>query len=605
MNAREESFTALDRHFADLMEQLAGKPSQELNLAARLVSHARGLGHICLPLRDLPPEVLPPEVEKLPALKTWLKSLRSSPAVGAPEAFKPLILDQHDRLYLRRYWEYEQRLAKNIQLRLTGPGPVFDAALLRSLLKKYFPATDEPDWQKLAAFTAITRNFSIISGGPGTGKTRTVVLILGLLVELAVGKKLRIALTAPTGKAAARLKESIENNRELCPQVRADLPSDATTIHRLLGTIPDSPYFRHTARNPLPLDVVVLDEASMVDLALMAKLADAVPPNARLILLGDKDQLTSVEAGAVLGDLCNSGSPLAPSASLARAYSRAIGKKLKVETQNSIAPIHDSIVELQKNYRFGSDSGIGQLSRAINGGDADGAMRLLSKAASKEIGATSLPAVSQLGATLREPIRSGFGKYLATADPASVLAAFDRFRILCAVRHGPYGVENLNRIAELTLFDAGVIEKTGEWYHGRPVIITRNDYNLRLFNGDVGIALADPESHGELRVFFRTTEGSLRRFLPARLPSHETVFAMTVHKSQGSEFEQVLLVLPDAPNPVVTRALLYTGLTRARCRVDLWYREAVLRAAILQPTRRSSGLRDALWKKQEQRMLDL
>lgn len=580
--------TPLDRHFAALMERLAGGAALEVNLAAGLASHYRGLGHICLPVGDVAGGARP-------KLKPWLTKLRASPVVGAPGEAKPLILDRANRLYLRRYWEYETQLAAALAARIDGLQPEVDHAILRKGLETFFGASgSEFNRQKLAAFTALTRNLTIISGGPGTGKTRTVVMILALLAEQS-GAVLRVALAAPTGKAAARLKEAIEATARTLPEaLRARLPNESTTLHRLLGVIPNSPYFRHDAQHPLTADVVVVDEASMVDLALMAKLAAAVPAHARLILLGDKDQLASVEAGAVLGDICNTGVELGIARSQAEEFAHLTGEKASAETEPSRAPIHEHIVELRRNYRFTGESGIARLSQMINRGDADGAVEFLAQTSnSGDVTARATPGAKSFAAALAEIVAAHYGAELT--DAASALERFGRFRILCALRQGPFGAENCNRVVERILTERGRIEPRASWYAGRPVMITRNDYNLKLFNGDIGIVLPDPESDGDLRVFFPGTEGNLRRFLPSRLPAHETAFAMTVHKSQGSEFDRVLLILPDAENPVVTRELLYTGLTRARSGVELWYREPLLRAAIGTRIARASGLRDALW----------
>jgi exodeoxyribonuclease V alpha subunit len=289
----------LDRHFARLMVELNGSPSESLKLAAEKVSMQRGQGDICISIDQLGGE---PLAEKL----------RATRVVGAPGENKPLILDAQGRLYLQRYWAYEQQLANSIRARLASPAPNVDSKLLASDLLRFFKNDPRTQWQQLAAETAVRKNFCVITGGPGTGKTRTVLVVLMLLHAqfAARGAKPRIALAAPTGKAAARMKESMQATLASLPEATPftdHLPADATTVHRLLGTIPDSPYFRRNAERPLAADVVIVDEASMVDLALMAKLVDAVPPTSRLILLGDKDQLTSVEAGSVLGDICQAG----------------------------------------------------------------------------------------------------------------------------------------------------------------------------------------------------------------------------------------------------------------------------------------------------------
>jgi exodeoxyribonuclease V alpha subunit len=589
------TFSPLDLHFADLMERLCVKAAPEVHLAARLTSYFRGLGHVCLPIRELRADRLPVDVGRLPPVAKWLRALRIAPVVGAPGDRKPLILDEAGRLYLHRYWSYEQRLASDLRARLSIPETAVDRERLTRILDACFPSSTEPDWQRLAAFVALTRNLCVISGGPGTGKTRTVVRLLAAFIELLDPVTLRIALTAPTGKAAARLKQSVQAARDsMPPLIQERLPTEATTIHRLLGIIPDSPHFRHDAANPLPFDIVVVDEASMVDLALMAKLVDAVPRTARLILLGDRNQLTSVEAGAVLGDLCHTGEEVGLSENIAASYQQQTGSMFAAPTQPVLAPMHDAVVELRRNYRFQAGGGIAEVSRLINAGDAAAVVTMLKSEDHPGIRPSPLPAPSSLSEKLRGIIETGYRDYFTAADPAQALAAFEQFRVLTPLRQGPFGVESLNRLIEQILTDAGLIEKSGRWYHGRPVMITRNDYNLRLFNGDIGLTLKDPEL-GEMRVAFATPEGTIRRVLPARLPAHETAFAMTVHKSQGSEWDRVLLLVPDAAEDFITRELLYTGVTRARKEVSIWYREEGLREAVARQIRRSSGLRDALW----------
>jgi exodeoxyribonuclease V alpha subunit len=595
----EETFSALDLHFAELIGRLSGVLCPELELAALLVSRQRTGGHICLPIPDIAGQPLPAVyrgLEIAPQADDWIDKLQRTDVVGAPGEFKPLILDEQGRLYLRRYWEYEKRLVDILKERVNAARPPVEVKLLRHGLVRLFPDEGGTNWQKMAAFTAVMSNFCVITGGPGTGKTRTVAAILALLLEQAGQDRLRIALTAPSGKAAARLKESVQTAKATlnCPdEIKALLPTDATTIHRLLGTIPDSPYFRHDTDHRLITDVVVVDEASMVDLALMSKLFQAIPENARIILLGDKDQLTSVEAGYVLGDICNTGAASQLSKEFAKLYAAATGETLTVKMRPRENAIQDTIVELQRNYRFKSDGGIFRLSRAINTGDAESAFKVLRNKSHRDVSWRPSPPTRSLPAAVREKVTFGYRRYLQIDEPTEALARFGEFRILCALRNGPYGVGELNRLAEHSLLEAGLLERDGQWYRGRPVMITRNDYNLKLFNGDIGLAL--PEASGELRVFFANADGEIRKFPPSRLPAHETVFAMTIHKSQGSEFGAVLLILPTEDAPILTRELIYTGLTRARDRVEIWAPESILRAALAKRVSRTSGLRDALW----------
>ncbi len=534
----EDTITALDRQFARLMVELNGAPHEELQRAAELVSARRAEGHICIELGT-----------------AVVHSLLRTQVVGRPGETMPLIADDAGRLYLQRYWAYENQLAEDIARRIAAPALAVDEAYLAATLDRLIGRAPASADQRRAAETAVRRSFCVITGGPGTGKTRTVAVILALL-----GPGLRVALAAPTGKAAARLTESIHHTLAAFPGTDF-APPEASTIHRLLGSRHDSPYFRHDRARPLAVDAVIIDEASMVDLALMAKLFDAIPPTARLILLGDKDQLASVEAGYVLGDICRAGG--------------------------------GHIVELWRNFRFGETSGIHRFSQAVNTGDADPAIALL-KSGAPDLRCQLLPEPGKLAAKLRDAVLESWREALSTDDPSTALRAMAQFCILCALRRGPYGVENLNRLAQQILADAGLIAPSGTLWRGRPIMILENAPALRLYNGDTGIFL--PDADGRLRAFFAGAgDGSdVRSFAPARLPRHETVFAMTVHKSQGSEFERVLLCLPSEESPVVTRELLYTGATRASRAVEVWWREPALRAAITRRIERSSGLRDAL-----------
>ncbi len=598
----------LDAHMARLLSRLAGQEDPLLALGVRLVCRATSQGHICVSLADAAGEPLAAlgEVEPglAPPLPVWCEALRRHQVVGRPGDYAPLVLDEAGRLYLYRYWAYQHELALDLQTRVADNPVDVGPRRLRDGLDRLFPPTAEgADRQRLAAAVAALKRFSVISGGPGTGKTTTVVRILALLLEQAPAP-LRIALAAPTGKAAARMQDAIRASRETLPvdaRIRDAIPAEATTIHRLLGFRPGSVAFRHDRDNPVPVDVLVVDEASMVDLALMTKLVRAVPRTARLILLGDKDQLASVEAGAVLGDICGDSPGFSP------AFRRRmievtgqdpadVGSAASLDRSAAEAgpPIRDAIVQLTRSYRFGQDSGIGRLAQFVNRGDGQSALDLLTRGECEDIVWRPLESPRDLAPRLAE-IAGRLGAYLAAETPEAVLTALDGFRVLCAHRTGPYGVETLNTLITNCLESRRAIRPRTPWYHGRPVLVTANDHNLRLFNGDLGITLADAAASDRLRVFFRTADGSVRRLPPARLPEHETAFAATVHKSQGSEADEILLILPDELTPVMTRELVYTGLTRARRRVEVWGSAAVLAAAISRRLSRSSGLRDALW----------
>jgi exodeoxyribonuclease V alpha subunit len=583
----------IDQHFAALMNRLAKVPSPELALAAKLVSNFRARGDVCVPLRDVTAtEAGKMGSTEIPALKNWVKKLRSSGVVGDPGEFAPLILDRSDRLYLQRYWKYEDELGRNLQARLRDKSPRdFDPGDLVQGIAELFPGPS--DLQKVAAFVAATSRLCVISGAPGTGKTRTIVLICALLIRLAAKRELTFALAAPTGKAAARLKETIaQTGVSLRLPGDLKLPADASTIQRLLGARGDSPHFRHNAKIPLTADVVIVDEASMIDLALLAKLFDAIRPDARIILVGDKDQLASVEAGSAFRDICTPGFELGVSVSLAEAFAKSTGEKLD-GTSTDQAPIHSVVVELRRNYRFTPGAGIGELSSAVNRGDAVGAIAVLKSAGSIRWRPT--PSLKNFERELRERVFPRFEKLLKLSDPAVALKQLAEFAVLCALRRGPFGAETVNALLEGMLRETGLIEVAGRYHAGEPIIIVRNDYNVGLFNGDLGIVLPDAIT-GELRVFFRGEEDEVLNFAPGRLPAHEPAFALTVHKSQGSEFRDALVILPERHAPVLTRELLYTGITRVRETVEVWASEEILRQTIERKIARSSGLRDRLWK---------
>jgi exodeoxyribonuclease V alpha subunit len=596
-------FSDLDVHFARFLDRLSGLDSPELSLIYALASWARGQGHICLDLEFPDGKLFQqslPEGKGFFQAEKWIALLQRTPVVGRPGDYCPLILSGR-RLYLYRYWKYEQDLIAFIRTRDSGAVDPFDPAGLKEMLKRLFPPFPEvgPDWQKTAALIGALKPFCVISGGPGTGKTTTVAKILALLLELNRDVPLQISLAAPTGKAAARLQEALDRAKKDLPiaeAVKGRFPAEAHTLHRLLGLRPGGGGFRSQADNSLTTDVVIIDEASMVDLALLARLTAVLPERSRLILLGDQDQLASVEAGAVLGDICDTGRPHGFSPALIRIFQEVLEEKAAWPKEEApIRGLQDGIVSLRRNYRFGADSGIGAVSRLINEGEADLALARIRGRETEDIGWRELPPAERLARVLRESVREGFRSYLEQKDPEAVFERLNAFRILCALREGPFGVQGLNYLVEQQLQREGRIRLEGRWYRGRPILITQNDYTLRLFNGDVGVILPDPEADQELRAWFPGEKGQWRKFPPRRLPAHETVYALTVHKSQGSEFDRVLLLLPDRDAPVLTRELLYTGITRARKRVEIWGREGVFRQAVARRIRRSSGLREALW----------
>lgn len=580
----------LNIQFGEFIRSLCGGQPDAVVAAAVLVSQVTEQGHVCADLSAL--AGYPGDEQSLDG---WLTTLRASPVVGQPGDYRPLILDGAHRLYLHRYWCYQHRIASRIHQWVTADTAEIDISLLRAHLDQLFPTTDtEIDWQKIAAAVAVLKPFCVISGGPGTGKTTTVTKILALLQTMAGDSPLRIVLCAPTGKAAARLQSSISASKQrlTCelPTIER-IPENATTLHRLLGVRPGRAKPRYNRDNPLHADVLVMDEASMVDMAMMADLIDALPTHARLILLGDKDQLASVEAGSVLGDLCLGADISGISPEFGAVVEQVSGCSL-ADIYQASQPVDDAVVLLRTSYRFSQDSGIGRVAALINRGDGAGALASLTNESNSDVHWLPHPAVEQLSAALRQPIIDGFTPFVRAKEPAEALAQLERFTVLCAHRQGHTGVDGLNALVERTLASAGLIDAAdGPWYPHRPVMITANDYTLGLFNGDIGVILTDHEGHRW--AWFQTADG-LQRLAPSRLPAHTTAFAMTVHKSQGSEFDQLLLALPDQASPVVTRELIYTAITRARKAVTVVGNESAFIQGVGQRQVRYSGLSDAL-----------
>ena len=603
--------TDIDIHFAKFITGLSKNDDPDIFLASALASNATGNGDVYFDLASVAEKPLLMGLEdegtvKWPKLSGWLQKIRKSPVVGSPGDYRPLILDKKNRLYLYRYWDYEKKLSESIINRSGEDFRDLDVTLLNNSLKRLFPQNVDNDfnWQMVAAYIAAFKRFCIISGGPGTGKTFTMAKILALLLELSGKERLKILLAAPTGKAVTRIAESINDAKKTLnssPDIIEAIPSEAHTIHRMLKTIPGSPYFHHNHENPLDADVVVVDEASMIDLALMSKLLWAVPFDARLILIGDKDQLASVETGFVLGDICDRDNVHAFSGYFCKKLVEITKQKidLPVKEHKDKPGLYDCMVVLEKNYRFTGSSGIGELSRAVNRGETDKVLCLM-KNNHDQMFWKEISQPNDLSHFLAERVIKGYSDYLNTEDPYRALELFKKFKILCAVKIGSIGVNAVNRLVEQVLIREGLIEPDGSssnpWYKGRPVLITRNDYSLKLFNGDMGITMPAPDSNSkDLYVYFLGDSGELRWFLPYRLPEHETVYAMTVHKSQGSEFDNVLLILPERDYPVLTRELFYTGITRARKTVSIWATEDVLETTISRKIERTSGLKDALW----------
>lgn len=559
--------SALDRHFADFIVRIDDNPGNELWWSAALASHAAGRGHSCVHLSDFRDASALPSAHAYRTLppadiSRWRAALQACTTVGEPGAYTPLVLDSAGRLYLHRCWGYERQVADGILSRCRLPAQ--PEARFEAALNRYFPdLSGETDLQREAAGMTLTHRFSVISGGPGTGKTATVARILALLLDLAGDTRPEIMLAAPTGKAATRLHQSIlqaVDRLSLRDDIRSCLPSEVSTIHRLLGVQSSRSGFRHNRTNRLACDILVVDEASMVDLRLMAALLEAVRDDTRVILLGDRNQLASVEAGAVLADICDSAGRAAV-----------------------------PVTQLTRSYRFGSDSGIAAASRLINSGDGAAAVDLLQSARYPDLVWRTLPGGRAFEEAFDSAVRDGYGAYARAAVPAEALTALNSFKVLSPLRSGPGGIENLNRLCEKILGPGHGARFQS--FPPQPIMITGNNYELGLFNGDIGVIM---ESEGVQTAWFENPEGGLRHISPLRLPPCEAAFALTVHKSQGSEFDRVLLILPDYLSDVLTRELLYTAVTRARTRLEIWGTEEVFRQAVERRTLRTSGLVERL-----------
>lgn len=610
---RAEVLAPLDVHLARTLAALDPVAPAEVLLAGAFASRAIAHGHVCADLRRLLARRLvgedgqPLADVELPTLFEWVMALGQGVAiVGDGSTPTPLVFDGGARVYLYRYFRYQQRLAHALAARAARLVEI-DLAFARERLTELFaptPTMVPDDRQREAAAVAALRGFTVVSGGPGTGKTTTVARMLALLQEIALhdhGAPLRIALLAPTGKAAARLGESIAAQipQLACSdRVKQSLPRAASTIHRALGFRPGSPTrFRHDADMPLLVDVVLVDEASMVDLAVMAKLVDALPPSARLILVGDKDQLASVEAGAILGDICNAGAERSEARS--PGFAATLGALLPTAVASSDGPrpaIADTVVELVRNHRFGTTSGIGNLARAIRDGRSEAAVGVLEDRAGDrdaDVVLRRLSDPSELPPTLAELVIDGFAAYARTRDPAERLARLGEFRVLSPYRRGPFGVVRINALIERLLADAGLITPGDPFYDGRPILVTSNDRQLDLWNGDVGVIQRGTD--GKVRAVFPAPGGGLRQLAPTRLPAIETVWAMTVHKSQGSEFDRAAVIVPPQLSAILTRELLYTAITRARRQAIVLGSTRDLVEAIGRRIDRASGLREALW----------
>lgn len=594
----------IDIQVARLISRIDREQCQELPLLAALTSLACGQGHSCLPLAAVPQMLSEGRVDPgaLPPPDILRTRLLASPALGQPGAIRPLILDARNNLFLYRLFRDEEVIARALRQRIECTASM-EAAVTKetvlSILAQLFPESPESDsidWQRSAAVLALLRPFLVITGGAGTGKTYTAARILALLIALApTPLPLRIALAAPTGKAALRLQESIRAAKADLPEaLAAQIPDQAQTLHRLLGYQQHRPDFFQNSTNLLHLDLLMVDEASMIDVPLMAATLSALPATCRIILLGDQDQLASVEAGKLFADLCGDGR-IRWSAQLRQSMQPFLDTaRLPAALAGPDQPLADSLIRLQVSRRFQRQSGISALAQALQSGEPEALEAVLRQSfpdlhLEAQSGAVaSLEFQKRLQERMLPCIRPLF-----TADsPRQALQALGAARVLCALREGTAGVEGINRLAEGLCRRHGQIPQGERLYRGLPVLILRNAYSLGLFNGDTGVLW--PDDRGRLVAWFPCADGQLKSLGIGRLPAWQPSYALTVHKSQGSEFDQVLLLLPEEDSPVLSRELLYTGITRARSELSIWCRPSLLRLVSQRRVIRFSGLGSVL-----------
>jgi len=615
-----DGFSEIDLQFAEFITKMAQEENYLLFLTSAMTSWALRNDHICMDLKRFASSEFPiytggaelasdadDELQtfKLPGFDEWKGGISGFAQIISRDRETPLILDEYDRVYLHKYWNFEMKLAGIIVNHHKTDISVADNFTYSSLCScsSYFKEPDnELNLQKLAIFTSLINNFVLITGGPGTGKTTIVSVILSMMLDK--NPNLNIKLCAPTGKAAGRLRESISDEiKNISPAVTLTTELleglESYTVHRLLGYNYLSPNFKHDENNKLKADVLVIDEASMISLSMFHKLFKAVSQSTKVIILGDKDQLASVEAGAVLANIYDAGTPNRFSSSFIKCYNKFTGVDAGLHINNESTPLSDCIVELKKSYRFDDNEGIGLIKNAVHNVDSTGVDIVMDKAKELKKGFVlhRLPKSADIEEKLTDYVNNltilvdgekiPFKNYINASTAEEAYSILSEFKILCSHNLGRYGVSNINNIIHKIVFGRDNSSK------GLPILIKENSRQLELYNGDIGILWPD-ENNIEKAYFPQPGTSKLKPVQISVLPAYNEVFAMTVHKSQGSGFQNVLIILPEKDSPLLTRELIYTGITRAKKYCELWANDDVFKASVLRKTERDSGLKDQI-----------
>ena len=601
-------YEPIDLWFGQKITETDARKEPVILITAALISRLSRQGDACLNLKAYADKSDALYGEKnndarpflFPKIEKWLQILNTSPCVGKPKEYKPLILDKN-KLYMYKFWLYQKKIAKYLKSANKHPNEPYNINAAKQTFARIFNIKEKKSYPIiLAAASALLKKITVITGGPGTGKTAAVADILAALINIETiqnpNKEITIALAAPTGKAAARLKESmakIKTDKKYDKKILSVIPETSYTIHRLLKPNSDFSAYMRNKTNPLNFDIIVIDEASMIDIKLMTALIEAIDKNTKVIMLGDKNQLASVEPGAVLADICGDNK--------AKNFSKNFISHVKQITDVHPADLKhlqiqknafDNIIEFKTDFRFNKKSGIKKLSDLVNAQKAQEALNYLKKESKKDIKFIAVKKTADLHSQVQKAVLTRYKNYLKSEQPENCIKLFNQFKILCAVKKGAYGTESINTATEKILREKKLISLKTEWYHKRPLLITKNDYQTNLFNGDAAIVF---NTDGNIPyAVLSDNNGKIKKIACSNLAYYQTAYAVTVHKSQGSEFDNVMLILPNAKSPVLTKELIYTAITRAKKSVTILGTEEIFIYSVQKKTKRASGLKKEL-----------